>query len=432
LCGSTAGLGALLSHKFRYRQISVPGALNGGLTGLVASTSPCMDIMPWHAIIIGLIAGVLYDNVSDAIRRAGIDDPIDVGSVHALGGAWSMIAAGLFSCGVSSETRKGLFYGNPKQLGYQLAELCIILAWNVTIPFIYFSLLKKYAGLRVSRNVEKKGLDAAHGVNAYPELKKVFNLIHEYTGFRELLEDPTHPALYPFHAYLSKEYAAESLDFLLSVHDFKRFYNKKNMELHTRHKRDSITANGLKTDVDVQLRFKVIYELYISIGSEKEINIPASCRNDLKIIYEGIADKANPPKISEAVFGEAELQIYRMLEQGAFRRFKHEFEDTEGSLTQDSENRGSLTDGSGEMKKKAEAWMTAGAFAMEPSVSSSKVFTESGGIFTILPDGRVAWKEAQKGKKTLVLDGSKSNDKNPARPSEMPTPVEQKHTVEMA
>src|SRR5205823_10516865 len=103
-------------------------ACNGMLAGCVAITAPCAFVAPWAACVIGVVAGLLvcggvwfWDHV------AHVDDPCGAISVHGICGAWGVLAVGLFADGTYGDGwngikggGKGLFYGDPRQLGAQI------------------------------------------------------------------------------------------------------------------------------------------------------------------------------------------------------------------------------------------------------------------------------------------------------------------------
>ena len=137
--------------------------LNASLAGLVAITAPCACCDALGATIIGIVAGILVVVVVEFIDlKLHIDDPVGAVAVHLANGVWGTIACGLFSVDT------GLFYGHGwRQLGVQcLGEFTIIL-WTTICMIITFSLIKKFHGLRASKEEEVIGLDKLeHGIDS--------------------------------------------------------------------------------------------------------------------------------------------------------------------------------------------------------------------------------------------------------------------------
>ena len=137
--------------------------LNASLAGLVAITAPCACCDALGATIIGIVAGFLVVIVVEFIDlKLHIDDPVGAVAVHLANGIWGTIACGLFSVDT------GLFYGHGfKQLGIQcLGELAIV-AWTTVCMIITFALVKKFHGLRASKEEEIVGLDKLeHGIDS--------------------------------------------------------------------------------------------------------------------------------------------------------------------------------------------------------------------------------------------------------------------------
>jgi Amt family ammonium transporter len=84
-------------------------------------------------------------------------------SVHGVCGAWGTLSCGLFN------TDGGLFFGGgAAQLGVQAVGVVVFFAWAFGTGLLTFSVLKHLAGLRVSEEEERKGLDISeHGSEAY-------------------------------------------------------------------------------------------------------------------------------------------------------------------------------------------------------------------------------------------------------------------------
>lgn len=78
-------------------QWDTTAAMNGCLTGLVGITAGCATVDPWAAFVIGIVAGWIYLAASALMIRLKIDDAVDAVPVHMFGGAWGVLATGLFS-----------------------------------------------------------------------------------------------------------------------------------------------------------------------------------------------------------------------------------------------------------------------------------------------------------------------------------------------
>src|SRR5262249_16724911 len=81
---------------------------NGLLAGLVAITGPCAFVAPWAAVVIGLIAGVVWVGSCLFFERVvKADDPVGAVSVHGVCGALGIIFVGLFADGTYSANLNG-------------------------------------------------------------------------------------------------------------------------------------------------------------------------------------------------------------------------------------------------------------------------------------------------------------------------------------
>ena len=89
-------------------------------------------------------------------------------SVHGVVGGWGTIVIGLW--GIDAEGGIGLFNGGgTDQLISQFIGALAYTVWAAALAFIFFSILKKSIGLRVTKEEEIEGLDIAeHGIRAYP------------------------------------------------------------------------------------------------------------------------------------------------------------------------------------------------------------------------------------------------------------------------
>ena len=137
--------------------------LNASLAGLVAITAPCACCDALGATIIGVVAGFIVVVVIEFLDlKLHIDDPVGAVGVHLANGVWGTIACGLFSVDT------GLFYGHGwRQLGVQALGEGAIILWTTVCMLITFALIKKFHGLRASKEEEVIGLDKLeHGIDS--------------------------------------------------------------------------------------------------------------------------------------------------------------------------------------------------------------------------------------------------------------------------
>jgi len=148
------------------------------LAGLVAITAPCAFVTSWAAVIIGAVGGILVVlSVLFIERILKVDDPVGAISVHGTCGIWGVLSLGLFADGTYGagfngvETAvRGLLYGNASQFVAQTAGAATVIVYVFTTAFLFFELLDKLVGLRVSPEVEEAGVDLEEmGILAYPE-----------------------------------------------------------------------------------------------------------------------------------------------------------------------------------------------------------------------------------------------------------------------
>jgi ammonium transporter len=136
---------------------------NGLLAGLVAITAPSGYVSPIFACVIGAIAGfnvVFFAGIIERVLK--VDDPVGAIAVHGVNGLWGQLSVGLFADGLANYGGlqvRGLFFGDPGQLGAQVIGAVACFVYVFGISWVFFTLYKKFFGLRVSPEVELKGLD---------------------------------------------------------------------------------------------------------------------------------------------------------------------------------------------------------------------------------------------------------------------------------
>ena len=169
LSAAAGAVGALFTTWIWYGKPDIVQTLNGALAGLVSITAGAANMDPYGAFFAGLIGGVIVVFAIEFIeKKLKVDDAIGASSVHGVVGVWGTIVIGLW--GIDAEGGIGLFNGGgTDQLISQFIGALAYSFWAATLAFIFFSILKKSIGLRVTKEEEIEGLDIAeHGIRAYP------------------------------------------------------------------------------------------------------------------------------------------------------------------------------------------------------------------------------------------------------------------------
>jgi ammonium transporter, Amt family len=167
-------LAAVSTAYWKTKTIDIGMAGNGAIAALVAITAPSGYVVPWAALVIGLVAGVIVVLGVYAIDKK-IDDPVGALSAHGLAGIWGTLACGIFThpdlAAYNAFGKGGLIYtGSFEQLGDQALGVVVVFAFVFTLSYITFGIIKATYGLRVSEEEELAGLDISeHGMYGYPE-----------------------------------------------------------------------------------------------------------------------------------------------------------------------------------------------------------------------------------------------------------------------
>lgn len=145
----------------RYGKPDVSMTLNGSLAGLVGVTAGANVVSPLGAAAIGILSGfalVLAVELLDTKWK--IDDPVGAIAVHGVCGSLGTILVGVFA------TEGGLLYGGGfTLLAVQVLGVVAVAAYVALSMGLAFYLVKKWLGLRVSKQEELVGMDIAeHGL----------------------------------------------------------------------------------------------------------------------------------------------------------------------------------------------------------------------------------------------------------------------------
>jgi Amt family ammonium transporter len=161
----SAAAGALswmLLEGLLHKKVTTLGFVSGVLAGLVAITPAAGDVLPWGALVLGMVASVLCYFAIEMKNKLGYDDTLDVFGIHGVAAIWGAIGLTLF-------LRPGAGCGNFLQQLWVQTEGCLVsLAYSGFMTFILIVLVDKLFGFRLSEAEEKAGMDhSLHSERGY-------------------------------------------------------------------------------------------------------------------------------------------------------------------------------------------------------------------------------------------------------------------------
>ena len=144
------------------------GCATAIVVGLVAVTPAAGLINPVNAILLGAIAAAPSYFAIVLRAKTSVDDSLDVVAAHGVGGTVGALLTGVFAEKAINGVADGLLYGNPAQMGIQVAAILAAIAYSGAVSFALLKLISLVVPLRASAADESEGLDvSAHGEEAY-------------------------------------------------------------------------------------------------------------------------------------------------------------------------------------------------------------------------------------------------------------------------
>ncbi len=142
-----------------------PGfAYNGPLAGLVAVCAGSDLMHPAGALVVGVVAGVLFVKLFTLTQnRWKIDDVLGVWPLHGLCGAWGGVAAGVFG----QQALGGL---GGVSFGAQCLGTLAGVAWALIAGAVVYGALRVSVGIRLTQEEEFEGADlTVHRIGSTPD-----------------------------------------------------------------------------------------------------------------------------------------------------------------------------------------------------------------------------------------------------------------------
>lgn len=168
LCAAAAVVATFSVTRTRFGKPDASMCANGWMAGLVTSSACAAIVTPAEAILIGMIAGIATPLLVELLELAlSIDDPSGAISVHAAGGVWGLLAAGLFA-------------HRPGQIMAQLVGIATLLGLVFPLVYLLLAVVNRIIPFRVDTDGERLGMDLHElGGGAYPEF-----VIHRDESYR--------------------------------------------------------------------------------------------------------------------------------------------------------------------------------------------------------------------------------------------------------
>lgn len=141
-------------ERIKHGKASMVGMVTGTIAGLASITPASGFVGPVEALVIGLIAGVLCQEMCGIIKNTfKIDDTLDVFAVHGVGGIFGTIMIAVFGAGDWTA---------------QLGSLAVVGVFTLIMTLIIVYVTKLIMPIRVTKDDEIEGLDyTSHGERAY-------------------------------------------------------------------------------------------------------------------------------------------------------------------------------------------------------------------------------------------------------------------------
>lgn len=146
---------------------SMVGVCSGCISGLVAATPASGFIPLWASVILGVVAGIVCNFLTQLKYLCRVDDSLDVLAEHGIAGMVGLIFNGIFGSsavagydGVTDHAGGWLDH-NWKQLYIQIVYILATTAYSAGVTAILCFVINSIPGLqlRVDYNAEEQGVD---------------------------------------------------------------------------------------------------------------------------------------------------------------------------------------------------------------------------------------------------------------------------------
>lgn len=171
LAASAGALVWMLLEWWTRGKPSVLGIISGAIAGLGTITPASGYVLPWHGLVIGVLAGaVCFWACTWLKQKLGYDDSLDVFGIHGVGGLIGTLLTGVFATAAITATpelpggQPGLIEGNAGQVALQAYGVAVAAIWSGVMTYVVLKIVGLMTPLRVNTQEEMQGLDITqHG-----------------------------------------------------------------------------------------------------------------------------------------------------------------------------------------------------------------------------------------------------------------------------
>ncbi|MBM6820384.1 MULTISPECIES: ammonium transporter [Clostridium] len=143
----------LILHAIHTKRASFLEAIIGAVAGLATVTPASGYVKPLSALIIGALGAIVCFYCVEFERKMW-DDALDVWGVHGMGGLLGILLIGIFADPRINGVSAGLH-----QFLIQALGAVIIGVYSILVTFLIFKLVDKTKSIKVSEEIQRKGLD---------------------------------------------------------------------------------------------------------------------------------------------------------------------------------------------------------------------------------------------------------------------------------
>src|SRR3982750_2912233 len=135
------------------------GAATAIVVGLVAVTPAAGFVSPMSALALGGLAAFPSYFAIQFRSKTSLDDSLDVVAAHGVGGTVGALLTGVFAQKALNGVADGLLFGNPAQVGIQVAAIAAAAAYSGVMSFVLLKIIGAVIPLRADDEAQALGLD---------------------------------------------------------------------------------------------------------------------------------------------------------------------------------------------------------------------------------------------------------------------------------